>query len=118
MATASAYRGPGGGLWGVSCLRREGGFPAHCGILPRPAYGEHPAQRARLEEIRANLHGRIAEAEREGWLGEVDGLKVSLAGAGDKLDQIDAALRRQATTVQRGMPAFPGIVPHSIPANR
>ena len=68
-----------------------------------------PAQRARLEEIRANLHDGIAEAECEGWLGEVHGLKVSLAGAGDKLTQIDAALRRQATTVQLGMPGFPDI---------
>ena len=72
-----------------------------------------PAQRARLEEIRANLHDRISEAEREGWPGEVDGLKVSLAGADDKLTQIDTALRRQATTVQLGMPAFPGILPDS-----
>jgi hypothetical protein len=70
-----------------------------------------PAQRTRLEEIRANLHDRIAEAEREGWLGEIEGLKVSLAGADDKLTQIDAALRRQATTVQLGMPAFPAILP-------
>jgi hypothetical protein len=37
-----------------------------------------PAQRGRLEEIRANLHDRIAEAERESWLGEIEGLKVSL----------------------------------------
>jgi integrase len=44
-----------------------------------------PAQRGRLEEIRANLHDRIAEAEREGWLGEIEGLKVSLAGTEDKL---------------------------------
>jgi len=69
-----------------------------------------PAQRARLEEIRRNLHDRIAEAEREGWLGEVEGLKVSLAGTEDKLTQIDAALRRQASGVQLGMPAFPDIV--------
>ena len=54
-----------------------------------------PAQRGRLEEIRGNLHDRIAEAEREGWLGEIEGLKVSLAGTEDKLAQIDAALRRQ-----------------------
>jgi len=66
-----------------------------------------PAQRARLEEIRRNLHDRIAEAEREGWLGEVEGLKVSLAGTDEKLVQIDAALSRQATTVQLGIPAFP-----------
>ena len=33
-----------------------------------------PAQRARLAEMRDNLIARIAEAEREGWLGEVEGL--------------------------------------------
>jgi len=35
-----------------------------------------------------DLTARIAEAEREGWLGEVEGLKVSLAGAEGKLAQI------------------------------
>jgi hypothetical protein len=40
-------------------------------------------------EIRDNLLARIAEAEREGWLGEIEGLKVSLADAEDKLAQID-----------------------------
>jgi hypothetical protein len=42
-----------------------------------------------LEEIRDNLVARIAEAEREGWLGEVEGLRVSLAGAEDKLAQMN-----------------------------
>jgi hypothetical protein len=77
-----------------------------------------PAQRDRLEEIRANLHDRITEAERQSWLGEVEGLKVSLAGADDKLTQIGAALRRQATTVQLGMPAFPAIVPATSAPDR
>ena len=72
-----------------------------------------PAQRHRLEEIRANLLDRIAEAEREGWLGEVEGLQVSLAGADDKLTQITASLRRTADAVQLGMPAFPGIAGRS-----
>jgi integrase len=84
-----------------------------CSLL-RP----EPAQRGRLEEIRANLHDRIAEAEREGWPGEAEGLKVSLAGTEDKLAQIDAALSRQAEAVQLGMPAFPDIVPHSLPTDR
>jgi hypothetical protein len=48
-----------------------------------------PNQRARLADIRDNLIDRIAEAEREGWLGEVEGLRVSLAGAQAKLTQID-----------------------------
>ena len=72
-----------------------------------------PAQRHRLEEIRANLLDRIAEAECEGWLGEVEGLQVSLAGADDKLTQITASLRRTADAVQLGMPAFPDIAGRS-----
>ena len=48
-----------------------------------------PAQRHRIAEYRDNLIARIAEAEREGWLGEIEGLKISLAGASDKLAQID-----------------------------
>jgi len=40
-----------------------------------------PAQRQRLRDIRASLTARIAEAEREGWTGEEEGLKVSLAAA-------------------------------------
>lgn len=55
-----------------------------------------PAQRQRIAEIRDNLSARITEAEREGWLGEVEGLQISLAGANDKLAQID---RRHGTTV-------------------
>ncbi|MFI6360574.1 integrase [Streptomyces sp. NPDC050743] len=65
-----------------------------------------PAQRGRLEEIRDNLVARIAEAEREGWLGEVEGLKVSLAGAEDKLAQMDATTARTAAAVDLGMPGF------------
>ncbi|MFF3420282.1 hypothetical protein ACFYW9_37320 [Streptomyces sp. NPDC002698] len=55
-----------------------------------------------MEEIRDNLIARIAEAEREGWLGEVEGLKVSLVGAEDKLAQIDR--RSQQAAISLGMP--------------
>jgi integrase len=55
-----------------------------------------PAQRQRIADIRDNIIARIAEAEREGWLGEVEGLQLSLAGANDKLAQID---RRHQTAV-------------------
>ncbi|WP_436791732.1 hypothetical protein [Yinghuangia sp. YIM S10712] len=48
-----------------------------------------PELRARLVEIRENLIARIVEAKREGWLGEVEGLQVSLAGAEEKLAQLD-----------------------------
>ncbi len=63
-----------------------------------------PAQHDRLVEIRDNLIARIAEAEREGWLGEVEGLRVSLAGAEDKLAQIDRR-RDNRTVVDLGIPA-------------
>jgi integrase len=61
-----------------------------------------PTQRPRITEIRDNLLARIAEAEREGWLGETEGLKISLAGAEDKLAQIDHRTHR---TTNLGMPA-------------
>jgi len=63
-----------------------------------------PAQRARIAEIRDNLAARITEAEHEGWLGEVEGLKVSLAGADDKLRQIDR--RSSSGPVGLGIPAL------------
>ncbi|MFB7532516.1 hypothetical protein ACFC0C_30755 [Streptomyces sp. NPDC056178] len=47
-----------------------------------------PAQHDRLVEIRDNLLARIVEAEREGWLGEVEGLQSSLSGAQEKLAQL------------------------------
>jgi hypothetical protein len=68
----------------------------------RPALAR-PAQRPRIAEIRDNLIARVAEAEREGWLGEAEGLKISLAGAEDKLAQIDR--RSRPTTTDLGMPA-------------
>ena len=56
-----------------------------------------PAQRPRLVDIRRNLGERIAEAQRNGWRGEVEGLKVSMAAADTKLAQLDGlAARRQA----------------------
>jgi hypothetical protein len=63
-----------------------------------------PAQRNRIAEIRDNLTARIAEAEREGWLGETEGLKISLADAEDNLAQIDR--RTRPATVDLGMPAL------------
>ncbi len=65
-----------------------------------------PAQRPRIAEIRDNLIARIAEAEREGWAGEAEGLKISLAGANDKLAQIDRRPPRAKTT-DLGIPAIP-----------
>jgi hypothetical protein len=49
------------------------------------------------------LIARIDEAEREGWLGEVGGLQVSLAGAEEKLAQLDRR-RGIRTIVDLGIP--------------
>jgi len=70
-----------------------------------PMLWPDPTQRDRLVEIRDNLTARIAEAQREGWLGEVEGLQVSLAGANDKLAQLDRR-GRKPTTVELGMPTI------------
>ena len=74
--------------------------------LKCPMHWPDPAQRPRIAEIRANLIARIAEAEREGWLGEAEGLRFSLAGADDKLAQIDRRSQAPAA-VTLGMPGFP-----------
>lgn len=74
-----------------------------------------PAQRDRLVEIRYNLVARIVEAEREGWLGEVEGLQASLAGAEEELVQLD---RRPASrsVVDLGVLTItsPGSVSHQL----
>jgi hypothetical protein len=64
--------------------RRESGsdaVPARTQLHPLPAATPRPAQRARLIQIHDNLIDRITEAHQQGWLGEVDGLNVSLAAA-------------------------------------
>ncbi len=97
-----------------TCARAFGSPCVHehacvrCSLL-RP----DPAQRARLEEIRDNLIARIAEAEREGWLGEVEGLQVSLAGAQDKLAQLDELAARRAT-VHLSMPTFADVASRTV----
>lgn len=71
-----------------------------------PLLRPDPAQRARLEEIRDNLTARIIEAKCEGWLGEIEGLQVSLTGANDKIAQVDTTLQRRTTATEIGMPGF------------
>ena len=46
---------------------------------------------ARIAGICDTLAARISEAQREGWLDEIERLKISLAGADDKLAQIRGA---------------------------
>jgi hypothetical protein len=73
-----------------------------------PMLWPDPAQRDRLAEIRDNLTARIAEAEREGWLGEIEGLQVSLTGAKDKLAKSTGA----ASPAQPSTSASPPSPPH------
>jgi hypothetical protein len=80
----------------------------HAPPRPRPA--------PRLTEIRDNLLARILEAEREGWLGEREGLEVSLAGAQDKLAQLDAEETR-LRTIDLGMPTFSNLAGRTSTAN-
>ena len=71
-----------------------------------PLLRPDPAARPRLVQIRDNLIARITEAESHRWLGEAEGLKVSLAGARAKLAQMDQIATRRNNTVQLGIPSF------------
>lgn len=59
-----------------------------------------------MTQIHDNLVDRIAEAHREGWLGEVDGLNISPAAALHKLTQLGTLAARQRA-VHIGMPTKP-----------
>lgn len=63
-----------------------------------------PDERDRLVRIRQNLTDRIAEAEREGWVGDVEGLAVSRAAAEEKIAQIDAREERKNSPTFLGVP--------------
>ncbi|MEV0474507.1 tyrosine-type recombinase/integrase [Streptomyces prunicolor] len=91
-----------GRAYGTDCIHEHACI--RCSML-RP----DPSERPRLEEIRSNLKDRIAEAERERWLGDIEGLQVSLAGAEGKIAQVDAQLAHTSSVVQLGLPSFPEI---------
>lgn len=97
-----------GRAYGAGCVHEHSCL--RCSLL-RP----DPAQRPRILEIRDNLTARIAEAQHEGWLGEVEGLQVSLAGAEQKLTQLDDRARR-STTIALGLPSFSAIAGRTVTA--
>ena len=78
-----------------------------------PLLRADPAQRPRLIDLRDNLLARTDEAQREGWLGEAEGLKVSLAATQHKLAQLDDLARRR-TTIHLGMPSFSSIATRTV----
>jgi hypothetical protein len=61
-----------------------------------------PQQRPRLIEIIRNLGDRITEARMNGWLGEVEGIQVSLTKAKEKLASVDRSIERVRTTGHSG----------------
>lgn len=63
-----------------------------------------PRARARLGEIIENLRDRIAEARANGWLGEIQGLQISLDAAAGKMAALDRAERRAVGPVLLGIP--------------
>lgn len=83
-----------------SCLR--------CPLL-RP----DPEQHHRMVEVRDNLIARISEAQHNGWLGEVEGLEISLAATSQKLTQLHELATRTAT-VHLGMPHVSELVSRTI----
>ena len=68
------------------------------------------AQRHRIAEIRDNLNARIAEAEREGWLGEIEGLKISLPAPTTSSPRLTGAPRSRPLSAS-ACPASPRLPP-------
>jgi len=109
LRPSAEYRVPTEQEWGeFSAIRTTQGRLGTCGrsyatacihehaCLRCPLLRPDPAQRPRLIEVRDNLIARVAEARQEGWLGEVDGLQISLDGARQKMDQIEQMTARAA----------------------
>ncbi|MGH3799647.1 MAG: hypothetical protein ACRDTD_05825 [Pseudonocardiaceae bacterium] len=72
-----------------------------------PSQRLDPKARPRLTHIIANLNDRIHEAKLNGWLGEVQGLQISLNAAAKKLVNLDQIRERQPTNpVNLGIPAI------------
>jgi site-specific recombinase XerD len=61
-----------------------------------------PQQRPRLIEIIRNLDDRITEAKINGWQGEVQGLRISLTKAKEKLATLNRSIARARDTGRSG----------------
>jgi integrase len=91
-----------GRAYGTGCIHEHS-------CVRCPLLRVDPNQRQRLVDIRDNLVARIVEAQREGWTGEAEGLRVSLAAAKEKLAQADNTIQRRGAAVELGMPGFPQV---------
>ena len=95
-----------GRAYGTGCIHEHSCI--RCSLLR-----VDPAERPRLESIRENLTDRVAEAEREGWTGEAEQLKVSLAAATAKLAELDGLAARRAA-VDLGIPAYRDVAGRTV----
>lgn len=97
FVTRKVSLGSCGRAYGTNCHHEHA--CVRCALL-RP----DPAQLDRLLEITANLKERITEANDQGWLGEVEGLKGSLTGAQHKLAQMQQQLAAPDDPILLGLP--------------
>lgn len=95
-----------GRAYGTACIHEHS-------CIRCPLLRVDPAQRPRLSGIRDNLIDRVEEAQREGWIGEAEGLKVSLAATTQKLAELDD-LETRRTTIQLGMPTFRDVAARTV----
>ncbi|MEU4395249.1 tyrosine-type recombinase/integrase, partial [Kribbella sp. NPDC023855] len=89
-----------------SCSRPYG-TPCHHehACIRCPMLRVDPQQKPRLMEIIHNLSERIAEAKVNGWLGEVEGLQVSLRAAQAKLTTLNTQRNTlRGTIANLGLP--------------
>lgn len=71
-----------------------------------PVLHVSPKMLARLDELEEDLLGRRARAEAESWLGEIEGIDLTLSFLRGKRE--DTRRRAQRPAVDLGMPAIPG----------
>ena len=113
-------RPPQGGPRRLRPLLRHALHPrAQLPALPAPA--ARPRRPIPAGRDPRQPHRRIAEAESNRWLGEAEGLKVSLDGAREKLaqmDQIADAATRPSTSASPPSPTPPAAPARTRPASR
>lgn len=88
-----------GRAWGSACEHEHA--CVRCSLL-RP----DPSELPRFQEIRDNLRDRIAEARDRGWLGEVEGLTVTLQATVEKIERMERLDRPAAGPTFLGLPSL------------
>ena len=89
-----------------TCARPYGtGCHHEHACLRCPVLHMDPKMLPRLEEIEADLLARRTRAEAEGWLGEIEGINLTLAFLRDKRAQTERTQAR--STVLLGLPTTP-----------